>query len=89
MDSQEISDRISELLIALSSPLTASEEADGWSPESKHATRKYLLGLQSALETGSELPPLGITRGLDHWGVIGGDLLESISEITNRIREAS
>jgi hypothetical protein len=29
MDSQEISDRISELLIALSSPLTASEEADG------------------------------------------------------------
>ena len=77
---------IQSLLTQLRAGLTQDEDSNGWSKESK-AAAVYFDKLIASLRADSVLPSLGIVRGLDHWGVTGGDLLEEIARITNRLRE--
>ena len=79
---------IEALLSKLSLPVSAAEAEDGWTTQSKAAARDYFEKLQTALNQGSEMPDLGIARGLDHWGVVGGELLKEAARITNYVREA-
>ncbi len=88
MISPSIEQQLAEILSALSDPPTPEELQGGWTQESKHAAHKYVTELSAALNSGAPLPPLGIVRGLDHWGVIGGDLLESIAKVSNTLRKA-
>ena len=83
MSPPDILSNISDVLVLLAAPVTATEEISGWTLESKDVARTYLLGLQSALKSGEILPPLGVVRGLDHRGVTGGELLEVIAAISN------
>ena len=78
---------IQSLLTQLRAGLTQDEDSNGWSKESKAAAAVYFDKLIASLRADSVLPSLGIVRGLDHWGVTGGDLLEEIARITNRLRE--
>lgn len=79
---------VTEILGDLRGPVSPSEDADGWTVQSKQATQKYFLELQEAFSHGRELPPLGITRGLDHWGVSSGVLFEKIVDVMYRLTKA-
>ena len=70
----------------MNAPLREDEIKNGWSPESQEVAKTYLEALKSALISRADLPSLGITRGLDHWGVVGGDLFEDIARVTNKLR---
>jgi hypothetical protein len=87
MAAAKLIDDIEALVAKLSLPCSASEAGDGWTSESKAAARDYFVRLRTALSERSKLPELGIVRGLDHWGVVGGDLLEEAASITSRLRE--
>lgn len=89
MTTPSIEQQLHEILTVLSVPPTSEEEIDGWSNESKNAAYKYFSELHTAFASGATLPPLGIVRGLDHWGVVGGELLESIARVTNQLRRVS
>lgn len=86
MTASEINDQIENIVATLRLPVTEEEGAGGWTAQSKEAALKYFVGLQHSLESGQPMPPPGIVRGLDHWGIIGGALLESIAKATNNIR---
>ena len=88
MSTPTIEQQLSDILAALSVPPTADEEQSGWSQESKSAIHKYFSELKAAVDSGSQLPPLGVLRGLDHWGVVGGELFRSIAQVTNCLRES-
>lgn len=81
-----IQQQLSDILLALSVPPTIEEEQDEWTKESKEAAHKYFSALSTAFFTDTPLPDLGIVRGLNHWGVNGGNLLESIARVTNSLR---
>ena len=82
----EATERVDTLLTALRSPISAEDAQNGWTEASRTAAIEYFSRLQSSLEDRSRLPPLGIVRGLDHWGVTGGHLLSDIGALTNDLR---
>lgn len=83
-----VQEQIQTIRRALRSPVSPEEDADGWTTKSKEAANNYLGTIEAALASGNRLPPLGIVRGLDHWGVVGGELLESIATVSNLLRDA-
>jgi len=85
MDSQDLKE-IDAILLRLNSPLKEDDVKNGWSAESQKVAATYFETLKSAFISGSALPSLGIVRGLDHWGVTGGDLLEDLARVTNKLR---
>lgn len=86
MVNQVIEKEIDVMLARLSAPLSASEVADGWTSESKVATKEFFEGLKQKILSDEPLPPLSISRALDHWGVTGGDMLEIAAQISNQLR---
>jgi hypothetical protein len=78
--------RIEELIERLSSPPSASEIRDGWTAKSKVAMKDLLVDLLAKFRSGQSLPPLSISRGMDTWGVTGGDLFEEAAKISNELR---
>jgi len=84
--SGEIVDAVDAVIRKLSVAVTTSEAKDGWTSQSKQAAAKYFSELRQSLTEGNTLPPLDIVRGLDHWGVTGGDLLKEIARVTNALR---
>jgi hypothetical protein len=79
--------KVREMVGRLSGPLPPDELKGGWTEKSRLAMRGFFTDLQSKLETGSDLPDLQITRGMDSWGIVGGDLLEQAAVISNELRE--
>jgi len=86
MVNQTVENQIDVMLAQLSAPLSTSEAADGWTSESKATTKTFFEGLKEKLQSGEPLPPLSISRALDHWGVIGGEMLEMAAKISNQLR---
>lgn len=77
-----------ELILArLDGALTEEDLVSGWTNESQEAAKQYFQTLRSALIANQPLPPLGIIRGLDHRGVVGGELLDEIARVTNLLRK--
>jgi len=83
--------RIEAIAKKLADPLSASERADGWSETSRMAMLDYFKELHRRLELDQALTPadLSITRGMDHWGITGGALLDEAAELSCRLREFS
>ena len=77
---QNILVKIDSIIEALSTSISAAETADGWTPESKEAVKTFFVGLKDKLQSGEALPPMSISRALDHWGVIGGEILEKSAQ---------
>lgn len=77
---------IEAMLVRLSAPLSAEEAADGWTFQSKSATKLLFEDIKQKLERGEQLPPLSISRSPDHWGVVSGDLLDAAARISNQLR---
>jgi hypothetical protein len=79
-------DEVRFMIAALSEPVSVSEIDEGWTAESKAANKEFFMRLKSMLESGHPLPLMSISRSLDHWGVIGGPLLEKAAQISNLLR---
>jgi hypothetical protein len=73
------------LLDKLLSPLTAEEQQQGWTPEAKAGIAGYLRTkkVEHALRPLARDPSL--VRGLDAWGVSGGDLYDEIMNFNRRL----
>jgi hypothetical protein len=86
-----IIDRIDRMIARLSSPLLPSDIRDGWSEESRKAILEVLNKLRTRLRSDEPLTEaekqLSLSRGMDTWGITGGDLLEEGAEISNQLRD--
>lgn len=83
-----IRSEIKLLTTDLSEPLAQSEISAGWTVEAQQAMLKLLGELDHDIAAGKSLPKnLSIGRGLDHWGVEEGELLQRMCRLSNRLRE--
>jgi hypothetical protein len=86
-----IIDRLDRMIARLSKPLLPSDVRDGWSEEARKAILEVLEELRARLLNDQPLTAaekeLSISRGMDSWGVVSGDLLEEGAEISNQLRE--
>lgn len=87
MTRDEVLKEICELDSAMSAPLSEAELANGWTPRSQQATLALLREIAGALRTGGNLPGLSMGRGLDHWGIEGGELFEKACKLSNHLRQ--
>jgi hypothetical protein len=85
-DENKIIKKIDEVIGELSLPLTSKEAAEGWTERGKVAIEAFFKELRSKILSGEPLPSLSIARGLDHWGVVNGELLEKSAKISNDLR---
>jgi hypothetical protein len=83
--------RLDRMIARLSKPLSPSDIRDGWSEQSRKAISEVLEELRARLLTDEPLTEaekqLSISRGMDTWGIVSGDLLEEGAEISNQLRE--
>ena len=87
MEIDTVVQEIDLVIESLGSPVTAKEASDGWTSKSKMAVHALMKSLKEKLQSGTELPPMSISKALDHWGVIDGEILERVAEISNQIRQ--
>jgi len=78
--------RIERLIEKLSLPPSEKEARDGWTAKGKKAIKDLLENLLLKLQSDQPLPPVSISRGMDSWGVTGGDILEEGAKISNQLR---
>ena len=83
LDENEIIKKIDEVTL----PLTSKEAAEGWTERGKVAIEAFFKELRSKILSGEPLPSLSIARGLDHWGVVNGELLIKSVEISYDLRK--
>lgn len=83
---QTVEQKIDDVIAELSTSVSASESTDGWTLESKKAIKVYFENLRLKLQAKEPLPPLDVCRGMDHWGVISGPILEKAAQISNELR---
>ncbi|WP_417068455.1 hypothetical protein [Niveibacterium terrae] len=86
MDDKVLFEKIGAIIEVLSGELNSSEISDGWTPESKEAIKVLFEKLKSNLQSCEALPPMSISRALDHWGVVSGEMLEQAAQISNQLR---
>jgi hypothetical protein len=77
---------INELIDELSLPLEPEEVSHGWSEHSQTAMLKFFEDLRQRVIAGEQLSYLGIVRGLDHWGINGGELFRKAAEVDQQLR---
>lgn len=78
---------IDDLIESLSLPLSSDDVRHGWSEPSQTAMLRFFEDLRLRVAADENLPYLGILRGLDHWGVIGGALFHKVAEIDYELRQ--
>lgn len=93
MDSSDIETRCSALIARLSGSLTSVDCDDGWTEEARDAILALLRRLQNDLRNDiqvDEVPEYrSMARGLDHWGIEGGEIMERVAELSQAVRGAS
>jgi hypothetical protein len=78
--------KIQTVMSDLSAALTEVEAAGGWTEESKNAILMFFQDLLLEVESGKEIPYVGLVRGLDAWGINrGGTLYEKAMEIAREL----
>jgi|GEM_PF-6334263 len=85
-DVTQIKSDLESLIKKLENPLTEMDFNCGWTEGAQTATLKLLRDIDNDLQRGKTLPHLNLGRGLDHWGVEEGVLLEEISRLSNKLR---
>jgi hypothetical protein len=80
-----LSANLDALLARLSVPATPEEQARGWTPQAKAGIASYFRQKKAELAQGSLLADPGLVRGLDAWGVSGGDLYDAILNFNRQL----
>lgn len=84
--SMTLETKIDTVVAALSKPPTLEERADGWTAANKASAREMFAGIKRKLAVGDPIPPVSLSRALDSWGIVSGELLELSAEISNELR---
>jgi hypothetical protein len=71
----------------LAAPLSEDEIEFGWTETARAGVLRGIEAVLVALRNDEPVPPVAISRALDHHGVVGGELLEEASRISNALRE--
>ena len=78
--------KIERMVGRLSKPLSPTDLAHGWSEQRRIAMLDLFDELRRRLESPEPLPEkfkeLSISRGMDSWGITGGDLLDEATAIS-------
>jgi hypothetical protein len=82
----QIVEDLNKLAADLCLPLSKADEAAGWTTRAQGALLNLLNEIREALVEGRPIPNLYIGRGLDHWGVVEGDLLERACALSISLR---
>lgn len=84
----QILDLLNELIDELDKPTTESEKRHGWTSQAKIGIKGYLLDIRGNVMKGGEIRiPVSIARGMDSFGVGGGDIFEKGALVSNLINE--
>ena len=79
------------LMQQLERPLSNEELANGWTEGAKTNYLEMLRNLKAGLESGKiDLQTLGrmnLPRSMDHWGIIGGRILDMAASMEVALRE--
>ncbi len=83
--------RVEHLIGKLSRPLPQSEIEAGWTERSRENYLRYFQDLRLRLLDPKPLEKaerdVSIARGMDHWSIMDGELIEDAAWISNRLRE--
>jgi hypothetical protein len=83
---------LDNIIDRLSTPLPEAEVQQGWTEQARDAMRAFFLQMRSdaaALKDLKSIPYyVSVVRGLDHWGIAGGELLEAAAKIGSLVRKA-
>jgi hypothetical protein len=66
--------------------LAESDIANGWTPDAQKFASDFFQQLKRDILEGKQLPPMSIARILNHWNVVGGEILHLAAEISNELR---
>ncbi len=87
---EDIAQRVNHMVDRLSEPLSEPEFKSGWTQESKDAMREFFARLRDDLAGGRKVADVpeyrSISRGMDHWGIVEGELLDEADTISAEIR---
>jgi hypothetical protein len=86
MSDHSIRAKINVILDALAEPVTVAEANDGWTKESKASFKVFFEDLLDNLCGGQEIPPICISRAMDAWGIVNGEVLVLAAQISNDLR---
>lgn len=78
---------LDDLLDQLSVPLTADEEREGCTAEAKAGIAGYVRSRRAQLAVGPLFRDYGLVRGLDAWGVGGGELYNALMDLNRELPE--
>jgi hypothetical protein len=80
--------KIEEVLLHLRSGLSEEDVRSGWTERAREAMIVFFDRMLRDVHTGQSLMPLEyrtILRGLDHWGVMEGELFDQSAEISGTV----
>lgn len=83
----ELQRLLDDLAQRLSQTLSPVDTQNGWTVDAQQAIGLLIADLRVKLATGKELPHISLSRGLDSWGILGGDLAEATAVLSNAMRE--
>jgi len=83
--------KVENIIERLSSPLSEEELSNGWIEDSRLAMLKFFETLRDDLKNDVDVSAKAeyrsIARGMDHWGISVGQLLDDATEISMEIRK--
>ena len=77
--------QLDALLIKLSAPVTADEQAHGWTTEAKAGMAEYARDAKIRFAREALVRDFSLVRGLDAWGVGGGQLYDEIMDFNRQL----
>lgn len=84
---EDVVSSIERLAEKLEHPLSQVDVDNGWSEECRVSTLLFLRTLKENALRSEYMPNMSLSRSLDHWGVVNGDLLEEAARLSNVYRD--
>jgi hypothetical protein len=84
----DLEHKVEAILRRLRSGLTEEDVQSGWTERARDAMIVFFDRMLRDVHTGQSLMPLEyrtILRGLDHWGVVAGELFDKAAEISANV----
>jgi len=83
--------KIAYVIEKLQSGLTQEDRANGWTEASRAAMLEVFQTLEKRLSSGEQISGedsnINLSRGMDSWGISGGDILDHAAEISIELKK--
>jgi len=90
MTANELRTSVARVVNRLDAPLSDAERHCGWTEESRVSMLVFFRRMLTAIDHGEDLRAnrsySSIARGLDHWGISCGEMLQDAAKISSIIR---